>query len=172
MCSTGRVDVLLDIAFNVVFLNEMREWGWIGSGWSRQRGTKVKIRLENAYAGSPQELAMEFLCNTGDASALNAYTLKCVPLLPSVQTHFNSITTSFGTATILSAYCSNLKSDGVMIRHSAVKNGSRANYNIGGTLTHEDGHWLQLFRQMRLELEIMLRYAASDIWLRRMPKTE
>ncbi|KAF9544973.1 hypothetical protein CPC08DRAFT_798530 [Agrocybe pediades] len=38
-----------------------------------------------------------------------------------------------------------LKSDGVMIRHSAVKNGSSTNYNIGRTLTHEDGHWFTAF---------------------------
>ncbi|KAF4616602.1 hypothetical protein D9613_008289 [Agrocybe pediades] len=54
---------LFDIALNVVFLNEMREWGWIGMfAWFRPvETTRNRSRdwLENVYAGSPQEQTME-----------------------------------------------------------------------------------------------------------------
>ncbi|KAF9543235.1 hypothetical protein CPC08DRAFT_430564 [Agrocybe pediades] len=123
-----------NVSFNVVFVNETREGGWIGESdiktqiqvlnndynatgiqFRLVKATKIKSKdwFENVYPGSPQEQVMKLLYNIGDASTLNVYTLT-----------FNSTTASLGTAAIPSAYYCNPKSDGVMIRHSTVTNGA------------------------------------------------
>ncbi|KAF9552793.1 zincin [Agrocybe pediades] len=155
LLGSDRETFLFNVSFNVVFVNETREGGWIGDSDIKAQiqvlnndynATGIQFRLvkttrikskdwfENVYPGSPQEQAMKLLYNIGDASTLNVYTLT-----------FNSTTASLGTASIPSAYYRNPKSDGVMIRHSTVTNGPRTNYDMGRTLTHEVGHWLGLF---------------------------
>ncbi|KAF4617434.1 hypothetical protein D9613_006405 [Agrocybe pediades] len=114
LLGSDRETFLFNVSFNVVFVNETREGGWIGESDIKTQiqilnndynATGIQFRLvkatnikskdwfENVYPGSPQEQAMKLLYNIGDASTLNVYTLTFILLfLHSKPTQLTSLT--------------------------------------------------------------------------------
>ena len=74
---------------------------------------------------------------------------------------FNSTTRSLGIASIPSKYYSEPINDGIMIRHTTITGGSRRNFNLGRTLTHEVGHWLGLFHTFEVSIGSQSNYAGG-----------
>jgi len=146
---------VFNVSFNIIYTNETAEGGYVNDSRIEQqmkvlnddfKATGISWVLVNttrihnpewfteAGPGAPLEQEMKATHNIGDAATLNVYTMT-----------FNATTKSLGAASIPSAYYREPKLDGVTIRHSTVTGGSRENFNMGRTLTHEVGHWLGLF---------------------------
>lgn len=146
---------VFNVTFNIIYTNETREGGYIpdkdvvaqiatlnadysgtGISWVLINTTRTlnPTWFVDAFPGSPAEQEMKGTLGVVSPTTLNVYTMT-----------FNKTTHSLGTASIPSKYYSDPRSDGVMIRHSTVTNGTRKNFDMGRTLTHEVGHWLGLF---------------------------
>jgi hypothetical protein len=146
--------VTFNVSFTVVYTNKTIEGGYVPAdrvnaqidrlnadfnktGFSFVLANTTWVNnpewFVDAYPGSKAEKAMKETHHSGDATTLNIYTV-----------NFNATTHTLGTSTMPSFYSRRPKLDGVMLRHSTVPGGSRKNYNMGRTLTHEAGHWLGL----------------------------
>ncbi|KAF4617378.1 hypothetical protein D9613_006383 [Agrocybe pediades] len=76
----------------------------------------------------------------------------------------NSFNTATASLSDPSTYYRNPKNSGVMIQHSTVANGPSARYNMGRMLTHEAGHWLELFHTFEGGCDDG-GYPASGVWI-------
>lgn len=92
-----------------------KQKGW----WQMTPGSKAERDAKNALVVNP----------TG---SLNFYTCKPGQNL-------------LGWATFPSSLAGNPNMDGVVIHYNSLPGGTLAPYNLGGTATHEVGHWVGLF---------------------------
>nr|GAT59209.1 metalloprotease [Mycena chlorophos] len=92
--------------------------------------------FNKAGPGTPQQTEMKQRLRRGKAVDLNVY---------SVGFKQGSGKGLLGYATFPWSYSSNPMDDGVVILYSTLPNGSSQNYNLGRTLTHEVGHWMDLY---------------------------
>ncbi|KAF8165055.1 metalloprotease [Crassisporium funariophilum] len=97
----------------------------VNSGW-----------FTSAGPGTSQQTAMKNALRVGAAADLNIYTVG-----------FQSSATSglLGYATFPSSYTGAPKDDGVVALFSSLPGGTKTNYNLGQTVTHEVGHWVGLY---------------------------
>ena len=86
---------------------------------------------------SPQQTAMKKALRVGNATTLNLYSVGFVS---------GSGAGLLGYATFPSSYATAPKDDGVVFLYSSVPGGTKTNYNLGRTVTHEVGRkWCRSF---------------------------
>ncbi len=90
------------------------------------------------HRGSSKEVRMKRLLHTGDARTMNVYSAALGKFLLGWAYFPTSFTDEEGQP--LPEYF-----DGVVIDYRSVPGGSFSIYNEGDTLTHEAGHWMNLF---------------------------
>ncbi|KAJ7101271.1 metalloprotease [Mycena belliarum] len=106
---------------------------WILAGTTR---TVNAGWFNSAGPSNSAQTAMKNALRTGTSKDLNVYTVG-----------FNSGAGAglLGYATFPSSYTGAPKDDGVVMLYSSVPGGTTEEFNLGGTLIHEAGHWVGLY---------------------------
>lgn len=96
--------------------------------------TRQATWFMNAAPGTAEQTQMKTALRVGGARELNIYTVG-----------FLSLSGLLGYATYAHSYAGAPTDDGVVILYSTLPGGTRANYGLGQTMTHEVGHWVGLY---------------------------
>ncbi|KAF7300081.1 Extracellular metalloprotease [Mycena kentingensis (nom. inval.)] len=107
------------------------------AGTTRTTNTNWFQRASPYSDGISYQTAMKEALRQGDAATLNLYSVG-----------FSRGTAAgglLGYATFPSDYDSAPEDDGVVFLYSTVPGGTTTDFNLGGTVQHEVGHWVGLF---------------------------
>ncbi|KAJ7584588.1 metalloprotease [Mycena floridula] len=108
---------------------------WVLAGTTRTINANW---FNSAEPDSSLQTAMKNSLRTGGTADLNVYTVGFVDV--SAQNEG-----LLGYSTFPSSYAGAPKDDGVVMLYSSVPGGTTTDFNLGGTLIHEGGHWVGLF---------------------------
>ncbi|KAJ7890058.1 metalloprotease [Mycena olivaceomarginata] len=106
---------------------------WVLGGTTR---TVNAAWFNTAGPSTSVQTAMKTALRTGGVADLNVYTVGFVS---------GSGAGLLGYSTFPSSYSGAPKDDGVVMLYSSVPGGTTADFNLGGTLIHEAGHWVGLY---------------------------
>ncbi|KAF7345959.1 Extracellular metalloprotease 1 [Mycena venus] len=106
---------------------------WVLGGTTR---TVNAAWFNTAGPDTSVQTAMKTALRTGGVADLNVYTVGFVS---------GAGAGLLGYSTFPSSYSGAPKDDGVVMLYSSVPGGTTANFNLGGTLIHEAGHWVGLY---------------------------